>query len=394
MRRCANCGASNADDAAFCNKCGQSIQKLESSQAPASSRSTVGSPSSTTAVLDKPAVDVSQREAVRRRNVETWRTVFKVLGYSVALIALLIAISSIGQFEFDVMLVCLLVAAVLIVTLNPFGLRAHVPWIGDPDRGRSIAGWAALVVGGIALAFLVSAVQNVFPPVRAAAEERNARATATAEVRAALAAATATTQAGNVAGTATAQVIASTATAQTQAAQAASTGTAQVVAAAAKTATASAPTATPVPPTETPVPATPTAAPAIGTTISNGNWAYVVTKVSKPGRTINTGNQFAQLNALGTWVVVYMTLKNIGNQNFDINSWDFKLESGSGTTYDVTDHSVEMNVWLENVGLRRLGQQVPPGVEFSTALLFDVSPNASKLSLDLRQANTRVNLGI
>src|ERR1051326_2980003 len=108
----------------------------------------------------------------------------------------------------------------------------------------------------------------------------------------------------------------------------------------------------------------------------------MVTRVTKPGKTIQTGNQFAQLNALGTWVVVYASLANVGAQNYAINPWDFDLRVATPqTTYNVTDHWVEMNIWLERNGLQPLGNQVPPGVAVNTALLFDVAPESSGMAL-------------
>jgi len=136
------------------------------------------------------------------------------------------------------------------------------------------------------------------------------------------------------------------------------------------------------------------AAPKVGDTVTKGNWAYTVTKVDKPGKSIDTGNQFIKLDALGTWLAVYTTLKNVGNANFPINTTDFQLQDAAGTKSDVTSHIVEMDTWLDKNNLKQLGEQIPPGISFDTALLFDVNPDAKGFKLNLKQANTLVDLGV
>jgi hypothetical protein len=140
--------------------------------------------------------------------------------------------------------------------------------------------------------------------------------------------------------------------------------------------------------------AKPTAIPKVGETITSGNWSYLITKVDKPGKSIDTGNEFAKLDALGTWLVAYATLKNVGNQNFGINSFDFELLDGSGVKSKVTDQFSGMTIWLDKLGLKPLGGQIPPGVSINTALLFDVNPDAKGFNLNLVQARRSVDLGV
>ncbi|MDE3076507.1 MAG: DUF4352 domain-containing protein, partial [Chloroflexota bacterium] len=138
--------------------------------------------------------------------------------------------------------------------------------------------------------------------------------------------------------------------------------------------------------------AQPTPAPKIGDTITKGNWAYTVTKVDKPGKSI-TVNQFSKLDALGTWVAVYMNLKNVGTQNFGINSFDFELLDSSGVKSNVTDN-ISYYSWLDSQKMQTLAGQKPPGIPFDTALLFDVNPDAKGFKLNIKQANVAVDLGI
>jgi Domain of unknown function (DUF4352) len=339
----------------------------------------------------------------------------KILGYLAAAIFALSIFPAIGDLNFGLAFGALVLAATLVLACNPAGIRARVPWLGNNDKTKAFVGWAALIVGGLVLAALVGAATNAIPAVAQASDDKHAASTATAETRAQSATATArvpvvaattTAEARAQIGTATAQVgtataeareAASTATAETRAqsgtATAVAAATAEMEAAAARTATASAPTATPIPPTATPVPPTSTPAPGVGTTVTSGNWSYTVTRVTKPGQKINTGNQFAQLDALGSWVAVYLTLKNVGSQNYAINEWDFELRVASPpSTYQVTDESVGMSLWLERNGLQSLGKQIPPGVSFNTALLFDVAPASSGMALHILMGNIYIDL--
>jgi hypothetical protein len=153
------------------------------------------------------------------------------------------------------------------------------------------------------------------------------------------------------------------------------------------------PTNTP-PPTNTPKPptATPTPLPKIGQTVSVGNWEYTVTKVEKE-KTL-TWSEFGNTSeAKGTWLIVYMTLKNIGKQNFGINTWDFELRDASDIKYDTSTDFGTTAMFLSYKKLSNLGEQYPPGVPVNTALIFDIAPDAKGLKLVLKQARTSVDLG-
>jgi hypothetical protein len=73
----------------------------------------------------------------------------------------------------------------------------------------------------------------------------------------------------------------------------------------------------------------------------------------QPGTIINTGNLFERLDALGSWVAVYLTLKNVGSQNYAINQWDFELRVASPpSTYKVTDESLGMSLCCSGMACR------------------------------------------
>ena len=128
------------------------------------------------------------------------------------------------------------------------------------------------------------------------------------------------------------------------------------------------------------------AAPAkVGDTVRSGNWAYTVTKVDKT-KSLQWSEFGNKIDALGQWVIISLTLRNIGNQNFSINTFDFKLTESSGVLYD-TSSKLEAYSYIRYKKLTNLGEQFPPGVDVMTALVFDVNPAATGLRLVLKQAN-------
>ena len=134
--------------------------------------------------------------------------------------------------------------------------------------------------------------------------------------------------------------------------------------------------------------ATGTAAPQakVSDKVSSGNWEYTVTKVEKVKTLVWSDLASGKTDALGTWAVVSLTLKNIGKQNFPINGFDFNVTDAAGIKYDPST-KLEASMFVSHAKLTNLGAQFPPGVEVKTALVFDVSPDAKSLKLVLKQAN-------
>ena len=140
----------------------------------------------------------------------------------------------------------------------------------------------------------------------------------------------------------------------------------------------------PANPTNTAVPAS-TGAKSYGLNelVSVKNWDLAIQKVETPGKELiwsQVGNKSA---AAGTWFVVILDMKNTGNQNFGVNSFDFELKSGT-ITYKVSD-DLSAYTYSEFKGGQRVGGQVPPGVSVTYYLVFDVAPNTSNLQLTFKQ---------
>jgi hypothetical protein len=147
------------------------------------------------------------------------------------------------------------------------------------------------------------------------------------------------------------------------------------------------PIATPTPP----VPPTPDTSPRIGRAYASGNWEYTITRV---GRAKEIGSSSSKEIAKGEFVIVGLTLKNIGKENFAINPWDFELYDANGVKYNPA--SVYASGWAKANGYDGLvgpdTAQMRPGVPQTGVLFFDVAPGSQGLSLRLVRAKADVPL--
>jgi hypothetical protein len=145
--------------------------------------------------------------------------------------------------------------------------------------------------------------------------------------------------------------------------------------------------------TATPPPA-PTPLAGVNQVVSIKNWNLKVLGTEKPGKTI-TWTEFGNtVDAVGTWLIIPVELKNTGNANFGVHTFDFQLKDGKGVTYD---HSSELGAFAYSKfkGGQDVGGQVPPGLTVKYYLVFDIAPDANGLKLVFRQdKNPQINLGI
>lgn len=123
----------------------------------------------------------------------------------------------------------------------------------------------------------------------------------------------------------------------------------------------------------------------VNETISSGNWEYTVTKVERGDKEVAWSDFGNKTTAKGEFVLVYLTLKNIGKENFTINSFDFELRDANDVKYN-DDSTTSFSV-SDYRNLGKLGEQMPPGVAVDTILVYDVAPSATDLRLVLKQAN-------
>lgn len=138
--------------------------------------------------------------------------------------------------------------------------------------------------------------------------------------------------------------------------------------------------------------ATPTPLPRIGTTVASRNWEYTVTKVerTKTFKWTAFGNT---TNAKGVWLIVCLTLKNIGSESLHIGPWDFGLIDATGKQYSPYV-GFDYFWFLETMKSEPIGamELFPPGVAFNTILLFDINPEARGLKLELKQPSKVIEL--
>jgi hypothetical protein len=160
----------------------------------------------------------------------------------------------------------------------------------------------------------------------------------------------------------------------------------------------------PVSPAPAPAaPAAPTGA--VDAPLRAGNWVYTVRApqrldripyhaavASAPGGYLASSTHVA--TPKGEYVVVPVTLENVGKENFGVNAWDFELYDGAGVKYRPA--SFVGGEWAKGLGytgeISVDTNQLPPGVSGTYVVVFDVTPGAQALRLRLVQAKTDVPL--
>jgi hypothetical protein len=86
----------------------------------------------------------------------------------------------------------------------------------------------------------------------------------------------------------------------------------------------------------------------------------------------------------GKLVVVYMTLKNTGQESGNMFWSSFQLVDDQGRKYDEVqdfEEIVTIGAWLETQGLEDTSNQLFPGATAKTAKVFRVAPDASGLKM-------------
>lgn len=119
-----------------------------------------------------------------------------------------------------------------------------------------------------------------------------------------------------------------------------------------------------------------------GTTASIKHWDVTLVSVDRPGKTLvwsQFGNQSA---AAGEWLIAVVKLRNTGKENFGLNTHDFELQGSA--TYKVSSDIGALS-YSEFKGGQRVGGQVPPGVDVTYHIPFDVAPGATGLALVFNQ---------
>lgn len=114
----------------------------------------------------------------------------------------------------------------------------------------------------------------------------------------------------------------------------------------------------------------------------------VTVKGSELVDSINPSNQFSSpIEAKGgKLAVVYLSLKNTGQESGNMMFTDFKMVDSQGRTYDQLQDFEELGslyMWMEDKGLSSPEDQLFPGGENETAIVFRVAPDAEGLQLSV-----------
>lgn len=121
-----------------------------------------------------------------------------------------------------------------------------------------------------------------------------------------------------------------------------------------------------------------------GQTVKVKNWDVTVTGVERPGTELVWSQYNNKSTAAGTWVIVAVKMKNTGTQNFGVNNSDFEMRASGGTKYNVSSDGGSYSYSkFKNGG--QIGGQVPPGVEVTYYIVFDVAPTATELQFVFKQ---------
>ncbi len=83
----------------------------------------------------------------------------------------------------------------------------------------------------------------------------------------------------------------------------------------------------------------------------------------------------------GKLIVVFITLKNTGDESGNMAWSRFQLKDREGRKYDEIDNFMTKSIWLKEQGLDRDNEQIFPGGTAQTAKIFRVANDASKLKL-------------
>lgn len=130
----------------------------------------------------------------------------------------------------------------------------------------------------------------------------------------------------------------------------------------------------------------------LGQELAKGNWSYVVTRVERGDKSLG-GGIWGQREAVGEYVIVYLTIKSISKRTYPIHMFDFHLWDAENIEYDPVN-SLETNAWLDEQKLDAWGKDIPPGVPVDGALVFEVGPQARNLNLWVEQAGKGIDLQI
>ncbi|MEV5414200.1 DUF4352 domain-containing protein [Thermopolyspora sp. NPDC052614] len=122
------------------------------------------------------------------------------------------------------------------------------------------------------------------------------------------------------------------------------------------------------------------APPGIGDVVRDGKFAFKVTRVRK-GLT-EVGEGFTTSTAQGQYVLIYLTVKNIGDEAQLFDGTSQKLIDAKGRQFDTATGTAAVSLPGSNAFLNNIN----PGNTVKGILLFDVPKNITLRSLELHDS--------
>jgi hypothetical protein len=119
--------------------------------------------------------------------------------------------------------------------------------------------------------------------------------------------------------------------------------------------------------------------PGLGDLVKDGKFAFKVTKVEKGLSQVGEG--FTVHKAQGQYVLVHLTVKNIGDEAQTFSDYAQKLIDTKGRTFDADTGAA---VWLQDSNA--FLEKINPGNSVKGFLLFDVPENLSIKAVELHDS--------
>ncbi|WP_280185501.1 MULTISPECIES: DUF4352 domain-containing protein [Nocardia] len=115
-----------------------------------------------------------------------------------------------------------------------------------------------------------------------------------------------------------------------------------------------------------------------GSAVRDGKFEFVVTGVDAPTKTVGS-NQFLKSTAQGEYILVHVTISNIGDEPRGYYSGNQKLIDAAGREF-TNDSRAEINV------NDHLHTDINPGNKVDMVLVFDVPAGAEPATLELHDS--------
>jgi hypothetical protein len=113
--------------------------------------------------------------------------------------------------------------------------------------------------------------------------------------------------------------------------------------------------------------------------VRDGKFAFTVTGVETANTTGDPSNSFMQATAQGTYVIVSMTVHNIGNESQSFFAANQKLFDSAGREYS-PDSQADM--WRN----KQIQTDINPGNSVQAKVAFDVPPGTQPTTIQLHDS--------